>query len=499
MMAGASPDAPLMMAGASLDAPVVTALHDGRRRVVAVADAAAAAAGLRPGMALAQAVAVVPGLVVLEAEPEADAAALERLAGWCHRYAPLTAPDPPDGLWLDVSGCAHLFGGEVALLDRLVGRFLRDGLGVHAAMADTPGAAHAVSRHGKGGAVPPGAHIDACAPLPVAALRLPPDTVAALRRLGFDRVGDLARVPRPSLVRRFGPGVALRLDQLAGRVREPIVPLVPVDALQHRIAFIEPLLTADALSAAIGHLVPPLCARMEAAGQGARRLDLMFERVDGAVQAVRVGTARPARDPRHLARLLDERLEEVDPGLGIEAMRLVVALAEPLRWEQGDTLAAPMHGIAAASLAALVDRLSNRLGAGQVYRACPAESDVPERAVMRVPALAPPGAATWPLAADGGPAPLRLFDPPRPVDALALLPDDPPAAFTWRRRRHVIRHADGPERIYGEWWRRDAEMLAVRDYFQVEDEDGNRFWLFRQGDGQDPATGGLRWFLHAVF
>jgi len=470
------------------DHPAVTAQHDGRRRIVAAADAAAQALGLRPGTALAHAVAMVPGLTVLEAEPEADATALHRLAAWCHRYTPLAAPDPPDGLWLDITGAAHLFGGEAALADSLVARLGRNGLLACAAVADTPGAAHAAARYAPG-VLPPGVQAAICGPLPIAALRLPPDLVALLRRLGFDRVADLDRVPRPVLVRRFGPLAVLRLDQLAGRVREPIVPLVPADMLQHRVVFMEPLLTADALSHAITHLVTPLCDRMERIGEGARRLDLLFERVDGAIQAVRIGTAHPSRDARHLARLLDEHLERVDPGLGIEAMRLLIPLAEPLRWRQGgDALTE-----ASADVSVLVDRLSNRLGAERVYRVAPVESDVPERSMRRGPALAPPGGATWP-----GPAPLRLLNPPCPVDVIAVLPDQPPVVFTWRRRRHRIRRADGPTRVYGEWWRRDAEVSAVRDYFQVEDEDGNRFWLFRQGDGMHPATGGLRWFLHGM-
>ncbi len=458
---------------------------------MAAADAVAQALGLRLGMALAHAVAVVPGLRVLEAEPEADAAALHRLALWCHRFTPLAAPDPPDGLWLDITGAAHLFGGEAALADSLVSRLGRNGFMACAAVADTPGAAHGAARHGPG-VLPAGRHMEVCAHLPIAALRLPADLLAVLRRLGFDRVADLDCLPRSSLVRRFGPMVVLRLDQLAGRVREPIVPLAQVDALQHRVTFMEPLLTADALSTAITHLVMPLCGQMERAGQGARRLDLLFERVDGAVQAVRIGTARPTRDARHLARLLDEHLEKVDPGLGIEAMRLVIPLAEPLRWRQdGDALAT-----FSADVSTLVDRLSNRLGAERVYRAEPVESDVPERSVRRVPALAPSSGATWP---GRGTVPLRLLNPPCPVDAVSLLPDQPPVFFIWRSRRHRVRHADGPERIYGEWWRRDAEVAAVRDYFHVEDEDGNRFWLFRQGDGVDPATGGLRWFLHGMF
>ncbi len=414
-------------------------------------------------MAVAQAMAVIPGLQILDADPDGDAAALHRLARWCQRATPLAAPNAPDGIWLDIAGCSHFWGSEQALLDHLVARLAQDGITARAAVADTPGAAHATARFGPISVVPPGAQQDAMSALPIAALRLPADMVATLRRLGFEQVGALARIPRPLLARRFGKQPGLRLDQAYGAVAEPLQPLDHETKLQHREAFLEPLRTADALSAATARLLAPLCAAMERAGLGARRLDLLFERVDGAVQATRIGTARPNRDPRHLARLLDEHLDQIDPGLGIEAMRLVVPLAETLRWRQAD-----QDGD--GDVATLVDRLSNRLGPERVYRAAPVESDVPERAVRRIPALERPAGHTWPGAHLGwGPAPARLFQPPRPVDAIAELPDHAPAAFTWRRRRHRVRRADGPERIYGEWWRRDAETQSVRDYFRVEE------------------------------
>ena len=347
------------------------------------------------------------------------------------------------------------------------------------------------ARHG-GGGVPPGGR--PCRtrwpPCPSPPCGWPPELAATLRRLGLDRVAHLERLPRAALARRFGPQILLRLDQALGRVHEPILPLVPEELLQHRVTFLEPLLTADALSVAVQHLVGPLCKQMERTGLGARRLDLLFERVDGGVQAVRIGTGRPSRDVRHLSRMLDERLEEVDPGLGVEAMRLVIPLAEPLDWRQDAA------GPAMPDVSALVDRLSNRLGAAQVFRAEPVESDVPERSVRLVPALARPGGARWP---SHWPAPVRLLNPPQPVEALAALPDGAPAAFTWRRRRHRVRHADGPERIHGEWWLRDGEVWAVRDYFRIEDGEGMRFWLFRRGDGVDSATGALEWFLHGLF
>jgi protein ImuB len=487
----------------SPDTPFVTSAHDGHRRVIAAVDAAAREVGLRPGLPLAQAQARLPGLAVAEADPTADEAALARLAGWCLRYAPLTAPDPPDGVWIDATGATHLAGSEAGLLADLVDRLREAGFTARAAIADTPGAAHAMARthlplpQGEGergfAVVPPDHHIAALAGLSVHALRLPQETVDALNRLGLTHIHQLATAPRAPLTRRFGAALLRRLDQAMGRVFEPIVPILPPELISRRLTFVEPLSTPEAFTAVIAKLARSVCRRLEQGGLGARRLDLLFERVDGSIQALRVGTARPVRDPLHLAKLLDERLETVDPGLGVDAMRLSVPLTEALTPDQATTL---LEDSAAVDLSALVDRLTNRLGASRVYRVAPVDSDVPERAVQRIPPLAPPSHRTWPAEL---PRPVRLFSPPQPVRALAPLPDDPPVAFTWRRKRFRIRRADGPERIHGEWWRRDAELYAVRDYFRVEDEDGRRFWLFRRGDGVDPKTGSLDWFLHGIF
>ena len=262
---------------------IVTAVHDGRRRVVAAVNPSASDLGLRPGMATEQALAIVPGLQVIEAEPDADAAALERLARWCHRVTPLASVDPPDGLWLDVTGCAHLWGGESALLRSLLNRLARDGLQAKAALADTPGAAYALARYGGPGpivVVPAGAQGSAIANLPVSALRIPPDLMATLRRLGFEQIEHLTRLPRALLARRFGSLPGLRLDQAHGHLLEPLKPLAPEHVLQCRTMFLEPLLTTEALAIASLHLVEALCNEMERTGLGARQIDLLFERVD---------------------------------------------------------------------------------------------------------------------------------------------------------------------------------------------------------------------------
>ena len=472
-------------------------MHDGRRSVVAGACAAARDFGLHPGMPLAQAQAMVPGLTVRDAALAEDAAALERLAAWCLSISPLTAADAPDGVWIDVTGCAHLQGGEEALLRMLLSRLVRKGLAARAAIADAPGAAHALARFGEAPVtvVRPGGAPSAMAPLPVAALRLDPKTVAGLRRVGLREVGQLAGAPRGPLARRYGHTLLLRLDQALGRVPEAIQPVLPPSVIAVRREFIEPVSTPEAFRAVIQVLVAEACAALNASGEGARQLDLVFERVDGTVQVVRVGTARPVRHAPHLARLLEERIETVEPRLGIEAMRLVLPLVEPLRPGQ-DTGLVPGEA-PEADLSDLVDRLLNRLGTGTVYRLHATESDVPERMQRVAPVFADtPEAVAW---MSPWPRPVRLLRRPEPVEALALLPSYPPRAFTWRRVRHRVTRADGPERITGEWWRSAAEEDAVRDYWAVENQAGRRFWLFRQGDGADPATGGLGWFLHGFF
>ncbi len=465
--------------------------------MVIAADATARSQGLRPAMPLAHAMAMVPGLVVVDADPEGDRRALSDLAAWCLHCSPMTAPDPPDGLWIDTTGCAHLHGGEPRMLDTLVGRLAAVGLSARAGLADTPGAAHAMARYGGGSVavIAPDGQADALSLLPVRALRIPDSTADGLQRLGLDLIGQLLTTPRGPLARRFGGTLLRRLDQAMGRVAEPIQPVLPPGTISIRRAFVEPIATAEAFATVILILVGDACTALQARGAGARTLDLVFERVDGSVQVVRIGTARPVRDPMHLARLLDERIEAVDPGLGVEAMRLVLPLVEPLAPVQRSSDLGGSSG-EAADIAVLIDRLSNRLGADKVYRVTPVESDVPERAVVAVPPLTPVSGRGW---ITPWPRPARLLPRPEPVVAMSMLPDHPPRAFTWRRVRHRVVHADGPERITGEWWRRSSERAAIRDYWIVEDKDGCRYWLFRQGDGLDPATGSLAWFLHGLF
>ncbi|MGX7705430.1 DUF6504 family protein [Methylobacterium sp. Gmos1] len=471
------------------DEPLVAAMQDGPRRVLAAVDRAARHLGLRPGLALAQAQAMVPHLAVIEADPEGDAAALARLAAWCLRYAPLVAPDPPDGIWIDVAGAAHLYGGEAALVASLRRRLARAGYRVRVALADTPGAAWAAARClGPETVLPPGGQETALPALPLRALRLDPDTVSGLAQLGLTRVAHLLEQPRGPLRLRFGEAPGQRLDQALGSRPEPLAYLVPPAEHAVRLAFPEPIGAPETLARVAGRLAAMLADDLARHGLGARRLDLVFRRVDGLDQSVSVGTARPSRDPRHLARLLAERLPHVDPGHGLDEARLTAPRVERLEARQ---LAAAGDEPDPDTMAELVDRLVLRLGPGRVFRRAPVESEWPERAVRRVAPLSPAAGATWPADL---PRPGRLLPVPEPVAVLAALPDAPPTVFTWRGTRRRVARADGPERIFGEWWLADDEVAATRDYYRIEDETGARYWLFRDALTPD----GARWWLHGL-
>jgi protein ImuB len=472
--------------------PFVVAATIGNRRLVSAVDDNAAAAGIAPGMSVADAGALRPDLAVVAAAPEEDAAALARLAQWCGRYSPWTAPCRPDGVWLDVSGCAHFHGGEDGLAAEAVARLGALGIAAHAAIADSAGAAWGLARYGGApvAIVPEGGAGAALAPLPVAALRLDPALDAALVRLGLRRVGDLYALPRPSLVLRFGAHLATRLDQALGRCAEPLSPLPPPPQRWTRRRFAEPIATAEAIAAAAAGLLATLCRALEEAGEGARRLVLSFYRVDGTSGAVAAGTVRPSHAPHHLLRLLQERFDRIDPGLGIEDMVLAAAATQTQKPAQ---LALDRAGAKEESgdLAALLDRLAARLGPGAVVRPLLRESHWPERAVRWMAPLDPARDAALP---PGRMRPVRLLARPEPIEAVAPVPDDPPLLFRWRRRMHRICRAEGPERIAGEWWLYSNEL---RDYYRVEDEDGRRFWLYRAGLHR-PALPAA-WFLHGLF
>ena len=521
---------------------------------LAAVNATAAKAGVLPGLSLAESRALLPGLTAADADPVGEENALDRLADWCGRYTPWTATDKSSGdrgalgggagLWLNVSGCAALFGGERTLLEDLVARVARVGFSVIAAVADTPGAAWAVARFATGydgrpvRIVPPGEAAAALAALPIAGLRLPPALVGALGDVGLRSIAALRAMPRASLATRFGADVLKRLDQALGETDEPLAPRRPVPPMIARLGFAEPIARPEDIARAARHLIGDLCVRLAQAHQGARRLELTLYRTDGAVSRAAVGASRPTRDSVHLQRLFREKWERLDPGFGVEVATLAATEVDPLAAVQ-----IPLPSCRSTSdpesLAQLIDRLGNRLGAGNVNRLVGWPSHVPERACREAPAAsrgedkrivsrgkdkriasrgedkgaaarrewrpAPPADETTPPLGDQQsrqPRPLLLLPWPEPIAVIAPVPDGPPVMFRRGRRRHQVRVAMGPERIGPEWWLENGgldplRLSRIRDYYRVEDSDGGRFWIFREGLYRPDIP--ARWYLHGLF
>lgn len=465
------------------------------RRLAAV-DPAAAALGLYPGQKGTDALALVPQLGLADVEPEADERALTALVDWCVRFSPAAAADPPAGLFLDVEGLAHLWGGEGPLVADLQARLVRNGLSFRCAIADTPGAAWALAHFGQDRTIaPPGAQAGLLASLPPAALRLEPRTADQLERLGLRRLEQLFALPRAPFAKRFGSEALRRLDQALGRSEEALTFRRPPTPWFARLAFAEPISAPEDLARVAFDVAERLCARLEREGQGARRFELAFHRLDGQAIPLRIGLSVAGREAKRIARLFAPKLETVDPGFGIEVVTLAAENVEPMSARQARLDAGRD---AEDGLAPLIDRLANRLGEERVWKAVPVESHVPELAAGRAGPLAPAAEARpWDRER---PRPVRLLRRPEPIEAMAPIPDDPPVQFRWRGRLRRVRRAEGPERIGEEWWKRPIEEAApsrVRDYYRVEDEDGARYWLFRAGlyEPGQPA----KWWLHGLF
>ncbi|NTF33751.1 Y-family DNA polymerase [Rhizobium skierniewicense] len=477
-----------------VDRPVVMIARQGSRRVIAAQDVAASALGLRLGMPVSKAQAIIPGLIVEELQTADDAKALRDLAFWFLRiYAPIVAPDPPAGLVLDTTGADHLHGNELLMLSGMINRMHGLGFTARAAIADSWGAAHALARFGKEPLtiVPRNGLATALGPLPLAALRLEPRILSDLKVLGFHTIADLMATARAPLTLRFGPEIGRRLDQAHGLLSEPIEPIRIPELVETFRFFAEPISAAETIARYTEKLVRQLCLRLEKRGLGARRVDLVLHRVDSGIQAIRAGTSRPVRDVKQLSRLLTDRIDTINPGFGIEKMILTASHAEALVPGQARST---LLDESKADIGETVDVLINR--GHKVYRYSAVASDVPERSVQMVAAHSADDTLGWP---DHWPRPVRLLSRPEPIQTMALLPDHPPKSFTWRGIRRLVKRADGPERVFGEWWKRDREQAAVRDYFTVEDESGERFWIFRSGDGEHANTGSQGWFLHGIF
>jgi len=447
-------------------------------------------AGLSPGMTLSDARAICPSLATFPACPRSDHLLLRSLARWCTRFSPLIAFDPPDGLVLETTGCERLFGSEQAILDGLIGGLSDLGFAARAAGAASAAAAQAFARFAtNASSIPAPLTRDRLGALPVQALRLEPHVVASLMRLGLERIGDLYPLKGAALQRRFGAHTLKRLRQALGAEGEAIRFLRPRPHYAATLTFAEPIATPEQIAHATTRLLEQLCARLAARATGCRRLELTFARVDGADQTATIGTARAVNDPSHLSRLIADRLGGIDPGFGIERARAEALITEPVRPSPRGLLERSGQENANAATDALIDRLANRLGFDRVTVFAPADSHIPERAYQVRAVGFGEEAVAWPAV----PArPLRLLSRPEPL-----------AAFSFESFRHEgaerrIARAAGPERIEPEWWWDDPEWrTGARDYWQIETEDGRRFWVYRT-DGLEEGSP-PRWYLHGLF
>ncbi|HEY8277323.1 MAG TPA: DNA polymerase Y family protein [Methyloceanibacter sp.] len=474
-----------------------------RGLILTAVNAKAEGNGLYSGMGLADARAICPHLLTLPSAPDRDAETLRALARICVRYSPTLNIEGEDELWLDITGVPHLFGGETELLASITQVFHSFGFSAQLALAPTLGAAHALARFGRASPiiVADGGIDSDLAPLPVEALRLDPDVTRLLRRLGLKRIGQLYDLPRASLERRFHSkeateAVLLRLDQARGIKQEKQAPLFPAPRYEATLAFAKPLVSHDGIIAVLELITTELCQKLACGRIGARRLRLRIDRADGSRTEIETGLSAPSREFLHLSRLLQEKLAALDMGFGVDRMSLVAFVAEPLPLTQvsltdtGEKL----------SPEPLIDRLANRLGTFAVRRLHRQASHLPERAQSIRTAFAPssPWAQIEPAKP---PRPPLLLAEPEPLKVLAEIPEGPPARFTWRRLSRRVVKSEGPERITHEWWRElkpGKTDARPRDYYRIEDEEGHRYWVFREGLYQKSGDAPV-WYLHGVF
>lgn len=468
----------------------VTSEEKGRIQIIAV-NAVAARKGIRQGVRLADARTVLPGLDAIPDDPTANAQVMQRLVEWCDRYSPLVAHDGMGGIAIDITGCAHLFGGEWALLEDLKQRIERTGYRTQAAIADSLGAAWALCRYSKRTIITSEQALSALAHLPAGALRLPYEVTRELQRVGLTTIGTLLKIPRQSLAARYGPGILRRLDQAFGRAEEPIEPYHPPAPHRAGRTLAEPIGTTEAVECVLLDLLTEICSLFEKAQIGARRLDLNCYRVDGTVARCHVRTSKPARSISHLMRLFAEELNKLDAGFGIERVVLAAAEVDTLHPVQF-AFSQFESGVEENSLDELIDRVGMRMGFQQVCRIAVHESYQPEYSVEYRPVTSVMAKnVEWPQSRL---RPVCLIDPPVPIKVWVVLPQEWPVQFQAGNKMHRVLHAEGPERLSPEWWHDQPLPWRTRDYYRIEDQAGQRLWIFRESP-QEGDSNSPRWYL----
>lgn len=471
--------------------PFVVALPDHGRMQVTAVNTLAQMEGVDSGMAVADARAIIPSLQVLDDKPELTANVLKGLAEWCIRYTPIVAIDLPDGLIFDATGCAHLWGGEKEYLNEISKRFKHFGYSVSIAMADTIGAAWAISRFGKNmDIVESGQQSEALLSLPPAALRLEAETIERLEKLGLRQISYLINMPPASLRRRFGQQFLKRLNQALGYEEEILQPVQPIIPYKEWMPCIEPIVTATGIEIALKRLLDTICQRLRQEGKGLRLAIFTCYCIDGKIQKIEISTNHPSSNNEHLFKLFELKITSIEPALGIELFTLEAPKIEDIS-PTPRQLWGTDQNLSETGLSELLDRLAGKIGTNNIYRYLPDEHYWPERSFKPAFDLYEKPATTWKV---DRPRPLQLLTNPDPIEVTAPVPDYPPMLFRYKGVLHKIIKADGPERIEQEWWLSDGQH---RDYYYVEDEHGCRYWLFRSGHYNAEKT--YQWFIHGFF
>lgn len=471
------------------DVPFVFAAPERGRMVVKAVNPVAAGSGIYVGMVVADSRAILPNVQVFDNQQGKDITLLSALAEWCIRYTPIAAIDPPDGLILDASGCSHLWGGEQQYLKDLVTRLAAFGYHVRPGMADTVGCAWAIARYGRTKLiVDPGGNFEALQHLPPAALRLDAGIIEKLEKLGLADIGSFMNMPRSALRRRFGEELLLRLDQALGQGIEYVQPVKPIEPYQERLPSLEPIRTAPGIIHALQALLDRLCKRLSAEERGLRKAVFKCYRIDGNIESIDIGTARPSRNAAHLFKLFEIKIGQIRPALGIELFILEAQVVEVFSSNQEAIWNFSYNR--EMEIAELLDRIAVKVGMNTIHRYLPDEHHWPERSYRLATSLQEEATTTW---QDELPRPVHLLPNPELIDVTVAMPDYPPMLFKYKGNLHRVQKADGPERIEQEWW---IEQGLYRDYYCIEDDNGERYWLFRLGHYQNAEP---KWFIHGFF
>jgi protein ImuB len=471
------------------DTPFVFVAPERNRIIIKAANEIAAAQGIHPGMAAADAKAITVDLKVLDYILDKEAKLLRKLGLWCIRYTPIVSISLPDSLILDISGCAHLWGGEREYLKKIINKLRQSGYNARAAVADTIGSAWAIAHYGKlTPIIGVGMHEQALLNLPPVALRLETDVLHKLSKLGFNTIKSFIYIPRTVLRRRFGESFLLRVAQAIGLENEQIIPIIQPIPYTERLPCLEPVRTAKAIEIAIQKLLETLCTRLQSEGKGIRKSTLKCYRIDGKMVQVHISTTRGSHSFSHLFKLFELQISKIEPALGIELFLLEAPKVEDIDPIQ-EKLWSGKPSLHDVTLAELLDKLAGKIGENAIHRYLPSENYWPERSIKQASSLMETTVTKWRV---DRLRPLRLLNRPEPIEVMALLPDYPPKVFTYKGKRHIVDKADGPERIEREWWQ---DKGLHRDYYAVEDSNGQRYWLFRSGHYDDTP----QWYLHGFF